>query len=83
MAGWLLLITACTPVASNMGWLVILGWGIVGTLILSPRIGLEMHTRRGMIHWCGLIIAWPLTLFLAGKLFAVPAMWAQPPRSSV
>lgn len=83
VAGWLLLLAASSPIAPSIAWLVLIAWGSLGAVVLSSRAGLEIHTLRGMIRWCGLSIVWPLTLYVAEGMFADPAQWAQPPRATV
>lgn len=83
LAGWLVAIMACAPFAPSSAWLVLMAWGSVGVILLSPRVGLEIHTMRGLLHWCGFMIVWPATLRVASGIFQEPSQWANPPRSTV
>lgn len=83
IAGWLLLIVASCPIAPRWGWLALMAWGSMGCVILSPRVGLEIHTVRGMFRWCGLFIVWPLTRSVAERLFTEPSQWMAPPAQPI
>lgn len=83
VTGWLAAIAVCSPFAPSNAWHVLIAWGSIGVAILSPHIGLEIHTLRGMIRWFGLLVVWPWTWRVADDLFADRSQWANPPRSTV